>query len=272
MYSAVILGRWWLRPAFGIAGSVMALLLVALPVKAASPSFEVEIHRAQAFDPDSGALVYSQEHRYLARNGQPVSAEVVYHDADGKLYARKTLDFSKSTYAPFFETRDVKNQYREAFVPAANEGEGTLVSGPLDGEAECGKSFERDADMVIDAGFNSFLADNLETIASGDTVKFDLYLAKACRGITFRAKLEARQEGKLIVAIAPSNFMFRMVVGETVAEYDAKTGQLLSYVGLSDLNDADGRNLSVKIVFEPVERKAVSQAQAEELRVRVGAL
>jgi len=262
---------WWVRPVFGLAGALIALMLLALPAKAAS-SYEVVTHRAQAFDQDTGALVYTQEHRYLERDGRPVSADVIYKDADGKLYARKTLDFTESVYAPYFETQDVKNGYREAFVPTGEKAQGLLVSGALDGEINCVETFTRDGSMVIDAGFNSFIADHLDAIAQGEKVKFDLYLAKACRGITFRAKLKDKADGKLSVAIAPSNFVFRMVVGETIGTYDAKTGQLISYVGLSDLNDSEGRNLNVKIVFDAPERRAVSQARAQELRVRLNAL
>lgn len=266
---------WLMRPALGTFGAAVALgILVLSSAALADPrsSYDLVTHKAKAYDQDSGALVYTQTHRYLERDGKPVSADVVYTDASGQLYAKKALDFSESVYAPFFETRDVKHDYREAFLPVADDGKGKLVSVAGDGQTKCDETFARDPKMVIDAGFNSFLADHLQVIATGDTVKFDLYLAKACRGITFRARRKSQTDGQLVVGIEPASFVFRMVVPETVATYDAKTGQLLDYVGLSDLNDRDGRNLAVRIVFEPPVRRPVTEARAQELQARAGAL
>lgn len=207
--------------------------------------------RSKVYDQTSGTLLYLEQHDYVQIGSTPQTASVQYLSPRGEPLAVKTLDFSFGETTPLFLRQEQTTGYVEGFRPLEGDpNAGRLIARTGSAEPTCSKVFEATPDLVVDAGFNIFLQENLPTLKAGQTVRFDLLIPKACRTVEFEATGQM-EGGRVRVDLAPSSFVLRMLVPNTTAYYNAETGHLEEYLGLSDLTDEDGRSMTVRIVFDP---------------------
>ena len=108
-----------------------------------------------AYDLESDELLYRETHCVSEDN---LAREVIYQDAEGKLIARKELDYSSGATTPSFVQQ---NFYSGEFIEVAF-GQGVVSMAVVDADSgEALKSAEekpsQDLPVVIDAGFDAFV-------------------------------------------------------------------------------------------------------------------
>lgn len=263
------MGRW----SFSIAARIMkralltAIALFSLTLTASADEATTQIFYASAaFDSATGDLVYTEKHHYVEIGKDLQSAQVEYFSPDGMLLAVKNIDFTTSPESPFFERDNKQTGYREGYeaVSKTQPYQGRLFQQKAGESATCNNVIALRPGMIVDAGFNVHLQNNLVALAAGQTLTFDLLIPKACRALEFMASATRSEKG-LLVSLKPTNFLARLIVPNTEVLYNAETATLLEYHGLSDLTDTQGRSMKVSIYFEaPVIRQGAEVPAASK--------
>lgn len=204
----------------------------------------------KAYALDGGKLLYTEHHDQTLVNGKLQSATVTYDLPDGKLLAKKTLNFSKSPYAPDFQT--------------VNHVTGEMEAGQLEGSRYHIRyrknrnakvqtaTIKPSPDLIADAGFDGYVVAHLKQLRAGKTVTFRFLVPNRLTTYTFRASRSGSEtlfgRKAIVITVDLDNFFLRLLAPSFKMAYDVHTGELLSYDGLSNLGDANGK-YQVHIVY-----------------------
>lgn len=193
-----------------------------------------------ASKPGSDKLLYTEHHQILRKDGLPLRHRVQYRDPQGELIADKQVDYSRSAAAPAFELRDSRSNYQEG---ARYNGEQYLLFRTEPGSEQESKAQDLGPDLVVDAGFDGFVRQNIASLRQGKTIDFRLGVAGSLRSFDFRAKMtgERQLEGRTLVDIrVEPDSMLRWFVDPLELVYAADPVQLLEYRGRTNIRKPDG--------------------------------
>lgn len=228
------------------------LALTALPALAA------ETWTGTAYFTDGGAPAYGEIHYLLGDERL-----VVYTCPDGRPFARKTIHEGSDAQAPDFSMLDARWGYREGVRGNGKEREIFVQRAP--DQAEKSAPLNLPADGVVDAGFDSYVRRHWDALAHGDTLRFK-FLVPSKR--TFYAFDLARVDGAsnaawLTVRLSLGSW-YAFLAPHIDVTYDRHTRRLLRFAGMSNVRDANLKNLDVRIEFPqaPVVTTAAQVASA----------
>lgn len=257
---------------------IAALLCLALmplaPLRAAVVSYVGE-----ALDPDRGTLLYEEHHLVEYRDQAPLRRSVLYRCPDGRAFARKQVDYREDAYAPAFELVDARFGYREGMDRSGEEIE--VFFRPQARKATQRASIDDAADLVADAGFDSFVRAHFERLRGGEPFDIDFVIPGRLEAMGFRIEPQREDDGVLQLRLS-----LRGVLGwfapDIEARYDTDDGRLMRFTGLANIRSSPERNVVVDIVFPPqrhrrdADRALFAEAEAEpleacELPIRGGA-
>lgn len=242
----------WERP-FGVA---LLCLSVLAPAQALIKTDEEGLPSSRefigyAYDQKTGTLLYTERHRQEFTGTRLLRGSVVYTNPQGKLIARKTLDYSADPYAPKFRTEDLRTGGEEAgefldqkYTVSFRTGKKESLRTRSLGELE---------KLVADAGFDSYVRARMHELLKGDDVHFNFVVPSRLDAINFRAAPMGveRKDGRelLRIRVETDNALLRLFVSPGFIVYDINTGELMEYVGLSNLDDSDTNKYRVRIVY-----------------------
>jgi hypothetical protein len=228
---------------------VLCLLLVpAVPVSAASHVGETI---GRAYDLESDELLYSETH-CVSDDG--VKRDVFYRDAESKLIASKSLDYSSGVTTPSLVQH---NLYSSESIEVGFE-QGMVSMEVIDAESrEPLKSAQAEPSqklpVVIDAGFDFFVRQNWDSLVAGDSHEFQFPLADRESLVELRIQAlgcsyptQTDQCFRLDVA----NWLLRILVKPIELGYDNEARRLTRFRGLSNIGDATGDGLVVDIRYD----------------------
>ncbi len=246
-----------------------APLMPALALDGGERALFVE---GKAFDKRSGEWVYSEAH-YC--NAAQDACRVTYTTPSGELIVEKVVDFSSNTSAPNFKQFDLRN---EKLVAAAVDGDSArfaraaLPRDSWQGFETTLPAFDGAIDasdqLVIDAGFDNYVRTRWRDLASGAKVRFDFALpsraaslpmvarrkpAGVCDAVRESVALDAAPPTvaeDLCLEIAPANWLLNSFVSPIRLEYDADNRRLLSFAGMSNIPNEQGKAYRVYIVYD----------------------
>jgi hypothetical protein len=231
------------------------LLAAAIGVLAASaalhgdtgPECSVERYRARAVDLDDGRLLYVEYHAERSCDGRLLDSRVVYVDAAGDTMSTKSLDFRPGLITPSVVLEDGRTRYREGAVV---QPDSLVLFRQVDGEEEERTSLELDGPAAVDAGFDHAVRRYWERLVTGERVTFDFAVPDKLRTFGFRIRRLEPPSDRLRLRIEPSLFLLRWIAPHIDLTYDVDSRHLLSYRGISNVRDRDGRRYRALIRFE----------------------
>lgn len=231
----------------------------------ASLGAAVVSYQGVARAPETGTLLYEEHHFVRQVDGRPGERLVLYRCPDGAPFARKTVSYGEPPYAPQFDLRDARFDYREGFARGALSGEAFVQrgdSGPLETEAVAlGES------LVVDAGFDEFVRSQWERLEAGDSVALRFLLPS--RGAAYGFKLRKQAETQLygetasVYRLALSG-VFGWFVDAIDISYSQRDRRLLRFEGLSNIRAEGDRNLLARIDFPP--ERQLGAVAAEQMQ------
>ncbi len=204
-----------------------------------------------AYDQKDGKLLYIERHRQELEGSKLLRASVIYTDPKGRVIARKSLDYRANPYAPNFQTEDLRfggieagefldRRYSVSFRAGSK---GDIRSRRLD-EVK---------GLVADAGFDNYVRARMHDLLKGEDVHFNFVVPSRLESIQFRAApmgIERNKERELLrVRIETDNALLRLFVAPGFLLYDVNTGELMEYVGLSNLDDGKVNKYRVRILY-----------------------
>lgn len=228
-------------------------------------------YRGMATELATHQKLYSEEHYLRYQNGRIAERVVLYQCADGAPFARKRVQYV-DRFAPDFETIDAGSGMHEGL--RSNSGQREVFYRENSGEKETRKLLQPTAGLVADAGFDEFIRGNWDSLMSGQSRDLDFLVPSRLGVHGFQVK-HVRAEAvdgvpAQLFRLRLSGILGLLLPGIEVYYSDAQR-TLLRYDGLSNLQDADGKQHKVLILFPPQNRvrsdaAALLKAQQAPLR------
>lgn len=244
---------------FGLLTGLFAGLLY-LPAQAAPEQLETV---GYAKEIGTNKLVYTENHSIQVDGDNIIAHKVEYKDASGQVFATKTLDYSQARYAPSFRLEDKRDGYIEGGENTA-QGYRLFVRKSTNDDMDSDVLDKPDRPLISDAGFNTFMVDNLKRLDGGEEVEIEMTVAGRLASYGFRGRKSGNPTvlGRPAVEVTtePSSRLLRALVDPLKISYDKETGRLLAYEGVSNIRDAKGDRYEVRIEFpnEDVNRTPLS--------------
>lgn len=192
----------------------------------------------RAYDPNSEELLYTETHKIqLDEKGEYETAEVLYKDKDGNVFARKQLSYGDDITLPethFYELDSpffykVKNKASKLSVEYQDEQENTYENVAIED-----KGFH-----VVDAGFDRLVSQNWQTLLDGDALTFAFLAVTRSQFFDFRLVKETdkkmQKDGQLVLRLEPSNAILRWILDPAYLSYDLDNKKLLRFTGLTNV-------------------------------------
>ncbi|MEJ2045637.1 MAG: hypothetical protein P8X74_11785 [Reinekea sp.] len=203
----------------------------------------------EAYDPESGRLLYREEHRFYSATKH----EVLYQTADGEVFANKQLDYSRSDMTPAFsmtnqwsgETIDIQWQNSDLtgrYVSRLKEIERGLKT----------IAISRSEPLVIDAGFDGFIRHNWTQLMTGQRIVFEYIIPTRLVSVPLAIQLTHQEAERYQFTINAKSRLLNLFVQPIVLQYNSQRS-LVMFNGRSNIADHSGQYLDVVIHFHTVE-------------------
>lgn len=198
----------------------------------------------------NGQLVYTEKHQAnLNPEGFYEFLKTDYVDSKDVLFAQITSDFKKNKFIPDSEFFDYRNSKK--VVTLLNEtGKTLLISENLKSKTKNAK-LELMANSVLSQGFHNYILANFELIKNN---KQEIYFIVTEKNDQYRftispVKKTEIEDDKLIIEIRPSTFFLKSLLPPLKLIYEIKTKRLLSFQGLTNIEDPDGDSYNAIIEY-----------------------
>ena len=227
---------------------VMVLLLAPAPGQVRHPSYE-----GIAVDLETGEKVYIEYHKEILEDGRRVGMTSEYRDMNGNILALRSVDFRKNPFVPEFTLEDKRDGYSEGAEVVGDSVRLFMKKDRNSGIAETTLLIPEPA--VIDAGFNNYVQARWESIARGEKQYFNFGapFAQDYYGFRVYKEEEVEKNGRrmMVVHLDIDNFLIRLFLDPIVLMYDMEAKRLVSYEGISNINNDQGKSYVVRITYDP---------------------
>ncbi len=229
------------------------LLLTLWALSAAHAQVPHPAYIGKAVDLETGEALYIEDHKEVVEDGRRVGLRSEYRDMEGRVLARRSVDFRKNPLTPEFRFIDERDGYTEG---AEIVGDSVRLFVQTDAGSSMKETTLRIPDpAVVDAGFNNFVQVRWERIARGEKQYFNFGAAFAQDYYGFRVykQSEVVRDGRrlMVVHLDIDNFLIRLFLDPIVLMYDMEARRLVSYEGISNVNNEEGKSYIVRITYDP---------------------
>ena len=238
--------------------AVLAIAYVAAP--AAVDAAEHYVGEAYA---RNGTLLYRELH-WLYREGNSDARLVLYVCPDGTPFARKHVLSRVNAQSPDFELDDARDGFDEGVRTQA--GIQQVFVHPRADAAERSAVVAKNGDTVIDAGFDAFVRDHWDALAAANgKVALSFVVPSRLTALDFQVshigeeRIGGREARRFRLGLAR---WYGGLLPHIDVVYDIAARRLLRYEGVSNIRDANARNLDVRIEF-PFSENLLPASDAE---------
>ena len=205
----------------------------------------------EAYDLKTHEKVYTEYYQDNFTSFHKTGTYTRFEDPHGKPIVERHLDFSKSDEKPDYTFKDFRNGYEEGAQVSGNQVRMYFKESRNTALKE--KSLTVPEPFVIDGGFNSFLKGNWEKLAVGEHIHFHFVAPARLDYYGFVAHEDPARvpKGKVAMAIVVEldNVLLRLLVSPIVILYDSSSRRMIEYQGISNINDAQGKSLKVRLIY-----------------------
>lgn len=214
-------------------------------------SLETRRFRATAYRRRRDEVLFTESHEQIWEDGRPKSTEVLYHLPDGEVFARKVVTYGDDPCTPTFELEDFRDGYKEGAAPA---GEGVeLFCRRRTGEPVEHRRLELPTGAVVDEGSHHAILEHWEELVAGESVELDIAVPYRRELFAFRLSPERAEPvaGRPVLGLRleVASRMLRFLVDPVHLVYDRETRRLLTFEGITAINDDEGHSHRARLVF-----------------------
>lgn len=214
----------------------------------------------QAYSLDSPVLLYHELHYFSDDRRQH---RVEYYSANGNLLAEKDIDYSKSPLTPAFSQKN----FNTGETISVNWQNSLLSISHRDGldKQPVTSVIQPRYPLVIDAGFDHFIREHWQQLTQGESSQFHFPVAARQGLIKLRVSLVNCQdlpESYYCFRIEANNVLLRWLLepieltyrllptyNQSYTQANQQAIRLERFRGLANLNDSNGRGMSVDIRY-----------------------
>lgn len=234
-----------MRPPF-----LLSLLLTLLAgTAAAEPTRSAQ---GEAYDAD-GRLLFRQTHYWYDDDAGEPRGFTLYTCPDGHAFARRTSDYGTHPATPDFALEIAPTGYREG---VRSDGTRRIVYVQRRADRP-----EQDAPLpaaehaVIDDGFNAYVAAHWDALLAGEYVPIRYLVPSRHRFYRFRIVKVADADPDELRLRMQFDFWFGRFLPHVYVTFDRTSRTLVRYQGISNIRDAEGDNVHVRIESRLADRR-----------------
>ncbi|RBP79467.1 hypothetical protein [Marinomonas rhizomae] len=200
-----------------------------------------------AYSVETGALLYRETHQQVSKD----TYKVEYSEPNGRVFADKTIDFSKSRITPTFSQLNKRNGEK---IDVTRRGDQLQIRYRENSNAKIEKNVLKLAPgMVVDAGFDAFVKQYWGSLISGKEMDIEYLVPSRQSTFSFRFSqitcVDGTKEGAMCFALKPVSWFVRMAVDPIVVAYDPSNKRLLRFTGRANICDEQGKYQTVDIQY-----------------------
>jgi hypothetical protein len=219
--------------------------LLASCLLAAPPVVAVERFVGTAYRGNDNAPVYREVHVV-----DTTRHTVLFECPDGKAFARKQLDVEGSPAEPDYSFVDARTGYEEG---VEREGATRVAYVRRPGSQRIDRPLPEKSDAVIDAGFDMYLRKHWDAVIQGG-VSVAFLITSRGRFMPIHISADDPKNGNRQLTLRLDAW-YAFVAPSIVVTYSESDRRLRRYEGPSNIRDARGKPINVRVEFPPSERK-----------------
>jgi hypothetical protein len=219
---------------------------------------------------EDGRLLYTESHHVSDAGGARESRVVLYGCASGgQPFARKELTYGAVREEPEFSLLDARTGYLEGL---RRTPQGPRVFQRADAGASMREAkVPGNVAIVTDAGFDEFVRKHWADLEAGRTVRFPFLIPSRLDFLTFKVSKE-RDDAIDGAAVSVIRLNLSGVIGWFLpwieVTYRKSDRVLLRYVGLTNIRDASGSNLTARVELPARERRTLPAGSVDLTKLR----
>ena len=231
----------------------LTALLIFFVINTASAAPSSQCYTGYAYHPEDNTLAFTARYTPVGTDENLLKKwRVVYRDPTDQVLATKTLDFTYSEFVPVY-SRHFKNSKNMAGIERNASGNWSMVKREgAEGEVEK-KAFDLTPKMASDNGIHPFIQAHFSELMANERVNFELVLPARQRVMSMRIDRieDSTVNGKPAVRFRAKVDM--LFVGwftqQLVFTYNPENQRLISYRGISNLQDERGKPYPVEVRY-----------------------
>jgi len=228
------------------------LLFIVMILVTGSTNYVKKNYSGSAFDLNNGKFLYKEFHEERYSEKKLSESITEYRDQQNKLLSQRVMVFKDDLTKPKFELQDFRSGYIEGSEVLSNNEVKVYTRKNKESELE-EKVLNPEEPFVIDGGLTYFFIKNWNSLMNNETVEFNFITPAKLDYFRFRVSknsiinLGARRGLQLKLEI--NSFILRAFVDPIYITYDLETKKILSYKGISNINNEQGKSYSVQIDY-----------------------
>lgn len=196
---------------------------------------------------DTEKIIYLEEHDIeVDEKGFNKRIQTKYFKPNGQIFAKMNSNFSKNIMIPEIEFEDLRLKKKE-FLSVTEDK--FIFRQQKHAQSEVLEEIKSLPNAAAGQGFDNFIKFHFDQLQS-KVVPIKFGVLSEMTFYSFEA-YKKETEGDLVkFGISLTNPLYRLFAKELVVAYDAKTKQLKSYRGLSNILDDQSNRQNVQIDYE----------------------
>ncbi len=217
----------------------------ALLAPCAAPA-RTQTFTGKAYNED-GALVYIERHTVTYNDDGVVRSRTAYFDPDEQAIGSLVSEYAPSPQFNDYTFEDRRKEYVDGV--RLEEDRICLFRREAPGAPEETECLERDDAQIVGQGFHHFIVEHLEAVAAGEVFHVKLALPSRLDQFDFRIRKLRSKGDRLWIRLEVDHWLLRLFAPHIDVLYDRPTGHLLRYDGISNVADASGECVPVRIEY-----------------------
>lgn len=217
------------------------LVLLILCIFSYSSLAKTTQYWADAYDLNTGRLIYKEKHVERYSGTRPRVFDVSYYTVQGKLFATKTVRFNHTAYDPDIYLNSQSLSYTEY---TRHLGGKTYRVGYQDKNSSqlITRKLSVPYVQVIDNGFDLYIKDNLDKLIRGNKLYFNYIAPAKLDYYRFRLNPVFVSSRTIRIHIEPNAMLARWFSQPVIVEYDIQKRRMTSYKGVTNIPSRGGNN------------------------------
>ena len=220
-----------------------AMLVSGMVAASDTAAGDVVRYVGEARDP-GGRLLYRETH-YVDSRGSAPKRVVLYQCADGRAFARKTVDGAGP--APAFAFHDARDGYQEGVRTQAGKREVFWQEGKA---APVKRSpVDKTGASVFDAGFDAYVREHFATLQQGKSVQARFLIPSRQSAIAVSVKPVTGAPAGHLDLKTRLDAWYGFALPELKLRYRIADRRLMRFEGIGTIRDAKGGHGKLRIDF-----------------------
>lgn len=192
-------------------------------------------------------LAYKEKHKAeISPEGIYQTLATDYIDDKNNLFGTLRSDFSRNKYIPDYQFENSRIQLIEK-VSKSEDGKKLLVEITERGKRD---SFELPVvdNAVMGQGFHNLIIDRFQELQE-KPLEVNFIIPRKKDYFRFKIEKEKMDGDSFVLSLRPSHFLLKAIVPKIHVTYHAKTKKLLSFQGVTNIEDTNGEAIKAAIVY-----------------------